>query len=296
MIANAFVGVDMQTGNQPNNNNPSASTGTNPNPQQGTPGSIVSGSPTASQSSTLFSGTFIDWATLLFIFITFIYTMKSNTRANKAHALTVERFERDLKAQDDAQKLAIQQHQVELDSQKAELAKHFQDHDWSRRKAAEDAVREFSAQIELRRTLERYLNWSTEKKLQSIGEFRKAILKADDKQIDEGTDYDKCDVECDEGGSRLIECVHRLLNYYESFARGISEGVYDERIIKRALHGQMTANLHRLKPYIDHRRSMNGSLSEKAWIDFESLLISWNNGALPEREKTGDASGSQSDS
>ncbi len=167
------------------------------------------------------------------------------------------------------------------------LRHHKRNHDWNRRKASEEVCISFSENTDFKSCLEKHLDWRNLTTPLSMASLRKAILKADGKEIDDQVDYEQCDVVCGTEGSKLVHSIHRLLNYYESFSRGIEEKVYDERVIKRAFHGQMRHSLRVLRPYIVNRRNA-GSDQKRVWIDFEQLVEKWDNeNNYHDRDKTG---------
>lgn len=66
------------------------------------------------------------------------------------------------------------------------------------------------------------------------------------------------------------EC-HTLLNFYESLARGIKFGIYDEEIIKVARHGLMRRTYVIFIEYINLWRSR----MDNSWSEFEALVKRW---------------------
>lgn len=65
--------------------------------------------------------------------------------------------------------------------------------------------------------------------------------------------------------------THTLLNFYETLARGIKYGVYDEEIVRNARHGSMKRAVLIFREYIDHWRTQGYSY----WTEFEQLVNKW---------------------
>lgn len=165
------------------------------------------------------------------------------------------------------------------------IHQHKENHEWSRRKAAEDVCTNYAGDISFRILLETYLDWSERTEPIPYEEIRSIGEQADLAQAhvveDIAAEAGKAPVSThpsDKPSARIAAAIHRQLNYYESFSRGIDEGVYDEKIIKRAFFGQMRHSLYILMPYITERRKMN----PKVWEDFEQLVNDWK---LAEKEK-----------
>lgn len=77
--------------------------------------------------------------------------------------------------------------------------------------------------------------------------------------------------------------IHKLLNIYEAYARGISLGIYDEQTIKLARKGSMTRTYELFRPYIEERRKGVGIGG--AYTLLEKLINRWNNEEKPFEKK-----------
>jgi hypothetical protein len=64
-----------------------------------------------------------------------------------------------------------------------------------------------------------------------------------------------------------------LLRHYESLARGINHGVYDEAIVKAALRKTLIRFARSFSLYIEERRNILSSPTQ--WIEFTSLADKW---------------------
>lgn len=106
------------------------------------------------------------------------------------------------------------------------------DHEWNRRKAAQDASSLFGSRIEGRELLNVHYDYASSNDSISLEGIRNEF-QSDDK---------------------LRPAVHSLLDYYELLARGVKTQIYDEDVVRRAWKGGMTRAVGRFRPYIEHRR------------------------------------------
>ena len=123
-------------------------------------------------------------------------------------------------------------------------------HDWNRRKAAQDATMLLTQLVPDIEVLDDALGHSTLRDPIPLERITTAI----------------------EENPRLLRALHRYLNYYEALARGVRQAIYDERIIKVTCRGIMRQNWVQFEQYIAHRRN---SGSPKAWTELEDLLNKW---------------------
>jgi len=141
---------------------------------------------------------------------------------------------------------------------------HADNHDWNRRKAAQDAAmlrqKRFTTEnIRLINEELDYLNSSDPIPLKTF----KAKVKSE---------------------PNLKGACHNFLNYYEALARGVNQRIYDEEVTKEALKTVMTKAFNRFFPYIQHRRS---TLNPEAWSNLENLVNKWSHEKSPPlRDKT----------
>ncbi len=127
---------------------------------------------------------------------------------------------------------------------------HRDNHDWNRRKAAQDA------------TLSLFEGWGQQELLNTELDYIRRRDAIPITEIDE-----KCKT-----NPELLRAIHNCLNFYEALARGVLQQVFDSDIIKGTSRGVMKQNLHNFGPYIQRRRDTG---SERAWIDTEQLLKIW---------------------
>lgn len=123
------------------------------------------------------------------------------------------------------------------------------DHDWNRRLASQDALKEYNRSI-------------ISSELQSEFNYLNCTESIPLSKIEEG--FTK--------HPNIQAGLHQLLNFYDSLARGIFHKVYDEKIIKAARHNAMKQVFRAFNSYIDERRT---KLSPAAWKDLESLIHKW---------------------
>lgn len=123
-------------------------------------------------------------------------------------------------------------------------------HDWNRRKAAQDATMLLIQQAPDTRLLDDALHHTVVRDPIPLEVVNKAV----------------------EDNAEVRRALHRYLNHYENLARGVRQGVYDEKIIMTACRGIMSRNWVRFGHYIAHRRSAG---SPSAWSELELLLNKW---------------------
>lgn len=75
-----------------------------------------------------------------------------------------------------------------------------------------------------------------------------------------------------ETGKSIITGLHRVLNIYESYARGIRVGLYDEEVIRSSRKIPMISTYEVFKEYIPHRTAMR---NDNPWPEYEALVIQW---------------------
>lgn len=130
------------------------------------------------------------------------------------------------------------------------LAANYRDlHEWNRRKAAQDASEKW-------------------------GDFAEDAIR-----LSEAFHFDKHHhvanletiVELFGANKTLEASLHRILNYLETLAIGVRNGVFDEEIIKFGFRLIMPRTLRRYGPYVDHRRDKVGQV----WIELSELVQRW---------------------
>lgn len=141
------------------------------------------------------------------------------------------------------------------------IRQHSDNHKWNRRKAAEDACNQFSDDLEFRILLTKHLDLGKSTEPIPVAEIERIV-----DQLNTADPQNK-------PGAEIGPAIHRLLNFYESFARGIAEGVYDEKIIKRAMKGQMKQAKERFGLYIKNRRKVSDN--DLIWDDFIAIVDMW---------------------
>jgi hypothetical protein len=126
---------------------------------------------------------------------------------------------------------------------------HLADHDWHRRMSAQNALKEYNQSI-LLNGLQSKFDYLNRKEPVPLSEVETAFAESSDLQSE----------------------LHKLLNFYESLARGIFQEIYDEEVIKSARRSSMVEALNAFRSYIDNRRA---KLSPNSWIDLEAIVAKW---------------------
>ena len=127
---------------------------------------------------------------------------------------------------------------------------HTDNHDWNRRLAAQEAV----ANLRLHAPIAAELNKLFNSTNLTEGIPLDVILKAfkEDKSIQNK--------------------VNEILNGYESLARGVYQGIYDEEVVKSARRGAMIQQFVAYESYIKDRRI---NVYKNAYLQIESLANKW---------------------
>lgn len=121
-------------------------------------------------------------------------------------------------------------------------------HDWNRRKTAQEATRQYHS-IRNKNIVNDKLHYLT---------------RTDQIPLDEINGL------CEEF-QELRQSIHALLNYFESIARGVNQGIYDEEVIKEASESIMIRAFDKFYPYIQKRREKQPT----AWIQLETITAKW---------------------
>lgn len=123
-------------------------------------------------------------------------------------------------------------------------------HDWNRRKAAQDAVE----RIEVISKDTPLLN----QKFRILTESNRIPLQ---------------DILCEcEGDQEVRMALNRRLNYFQSLAGGIQQGVFDEEIIRHSYENVFRRTYNQFREYIDYRRDNAG---RETWRDFVNITGRW---------------------
>jgi hypothetical protein len=141
---------------------------------------------------------------------------------------------------------------------------HQDNHEWNRRNVAQQATIDYASKITGAEKLNKALTYSVAKEPIPLD----TILAAFDK---------------DEG---LRTITHRLLNYNESLAIGVLQGVYDEWTIKAIRKSPMILLFESFKNYVNKVRC---DFQPTAWEQQEKLINKWKHDDNPPqyREQTG---------
>jgi hypothetical protein len=127
---------------------------------------------------------------------------------------------------------------------------HRENHDWNRRYAAQQALVEGRDELEVKRQIEASFEVVKEQRRLPI-EFILAKFEQD---------------------KALIVALHRLLNIYEGYARGITQRIYDDDVIKAGRKTVMIRTFDIFHEYIAYRRKIG---SVEAWMELEAITDQW---------------------
>ena len=68
--------------------------------------------------------------------------------------------------------------------------------------------------------------------------------------------------------------LHKYLNFLSRLAQGVTNGIYDENVVKLSKGQVMIRAMRNFSEYIEYRRSLESSRS-KAWWELEKLVTKW---------------------
>ena len=126
---------------------------------------------------------------------------------------------------------------------------HSADHDWHRRLAAQNALKEYN-QSTITSLLQKEFNYLNRNEAIPLAEVETKMSS----------------------NPELQDYLHKLLNFYEGLARGGFQQIYDEEVIKAGRRGAMINALRAFNSYIEDHRV---KFSPKVWCDLESLVAKW---------------------
>lgn len=137
-------------------------------------------------------------------------------------------------------------------------------HEWNRRKAAQDAIlNKVSLNDEtISRPLIAAFNHIADKDPISLDDINSAIAAED--------------------GEIVRRAIHAYLNSFEAIARGVEHHIYDKDVIGDACGDLMTRVFSRYYNYIEHRRN-NGS--PRAWRFLERFSQEWTRAKEPKKSR-----------
>ena len=127
---------------------------------------------------------------------------------------------------------------------------HIDDHEWNRRKAAQDVTLTYKHVVSTKK-LQQYFNYVT-------NTTKRISIEMTEKGFDDD--------------SELKPDLHRLLDYFEALCRGVNHSVYDEEIIKTSWCGVITRTFDQFLPYIDWYRK---NIDSRGWFETEVLINKW---------------------
>ncbi len=128
---------------------------------------------------------------------------------------------------------------------------HWDNHDWNRRLAAQQAVREYKEIQPMLETVSEHFDYQNRTEGISHDDFE--------------TKFEK--------NIELQSRLHQVINYFEGLARGVRQGIYDEEVIRVAFRGHMIRVYESFKYYIEGRRRKLHN--QKIWIELEEVSDAW---------------------
>jgi len=127
---------------------------------------------------------------------------------------------------------------------------HSDNHDWNRRKSAQDLTMELNIILGDTEDLHKKLNVINRVEPIPLSDIDKAINEDPSVQLK----------------------INKMLNIYSSVARGVLNGVYDREIIATARRRAMIKTYDSFSSYISKRRKES---IPTLWIYYEHLVIQW---------------------
>lgn len=140
---------------------------------------------------------------------------------------------------------------------------HQDNHDWNRRNAAQEALRQYNYSL-LSSSLQEVFDYLSLKEAIPLETIQEGFRQ----------------------NPNIKSELHQLLNYYEALARGVHQGVFDEGIVKAARKNAMIIAARGFGSYIDDRRK---NINPYAWTELSALTLKWISAdqAMPYRQVTG---------
>jgi RecB family endonuclease NucS len=129
---------------------------------------------------------------------------------------------------------------------------HTDNHDWNRRKSAQDLTMELNNTLKDTEILHQKLNVINREEPIPLQEILDAIQEDPAMQL----------------------MINKVLNIYSSIARGILNGVYDREIIEISRRTAMIDTYNAFSSYVMYRRDERGS---DVWGRLESVVNRWKN-------------------
>lgn len=141
---------------------------------------------------------------------------------------------------------------------------HADNHDWNRRKSAQDLTMELNSLLADTEELHKKLKVINRTEPIPVSEILDVISNDPSIQLK----------------------IHKVLNIYSSVARGVLNGVYDREVIAEARRAAMIKTYDSFSSYISYRRKES---IPTLWNYYESLVNQWKreNTERKTREETG---------
>jgi Domain of unknown function (DUF4760) len=127
---------------------------------------------------------------------------------------------------------------------------HQENHDWNRRNAAQQATIDYASKIPGSEELDNALQYMVAKEPIAIATIDNEFAK----------------------NKSLRAITLRVLNYHESLAVGVLDGVYDEKVIKSIRRSALERIFIAFKNFIDKVRT---DIQPTAWAEQERLINKW---------------------
>mgnify|MGYP001224362433 CR=1 FL=1 len=147
-------------------------------------------------------------------------------------------------------------------------------HDWNRRKAAAEALKEFREKM---RPHSKILNESFNYFLRdenspiTVDEIHRAICKkGNDGKLVRCDSSAQWEIDPDKG--ETLRSVRELLNLYEDIASGVHQGVYDKEVVADLMASSIIKVSNIFDPYIKHfNEDMYPASQGRVWLNVKTL-------------------------
>lgn len=142
---------------------------------------------------------------------------------------------------------------------------HSENHDWNRRKAAQEALSKYDHTF-LSSPVHENFDYLNVMDPIPIAEIEEKFAKNNSLQSD----------------------IHNILNYYEALARGINQQIFDESVVKSAIRNSVIRCERSFLNFIEKRRR---NVNPRAWIELSHIATKWANetSIVEVRKLTGNA-------
>ncbi len=155
-------------------------------------------------------------------------------------------------------------HKESLDAQKEQLKAN---HDWNRRQLVlTELMSNRDSLTSAIKSLNNSINYREQKDSYSLAEIHKALCNDDNYERNPSLTDD---------GKKVKHHIFIILNYFEYFAVGLKNKVFNEKVLKDSIKGSLLKANKVFGSYIEHLRSEKHGGNKKLFIELETLAIKW---------------------